>query len=216
MRTGGVISINKIPNHKFQNPKRNYQFSIINYMVKLQDKYKKEVVPQMMKEFGYKNIMAVPKIEKVVINSCFGKEVVNKTSQEREKFLQNMINDLTLIAGQKPQLIKSKKSIASFKLRKGIEIAARVTLRRGRMYDFLERLIYLALPRSKDFKGIDQKSIDEKGNLNIGFKEHISFPEIITEKEKTIFGLEITIVTNAKNKEEGLRLFKLLGFPIKE
>ncbi|MBU2539980.1 50S ribosomal protein L5 [Patescibacteria group bacterium] len=184
-------------------------------MLRLKDKYKKEVIPVMMEKFGYKNVMAIPKIVKVVINSCFGKEVATKTSQEREKVVQNVTNDLTLISGQKPRIVKSKKSIAGFKLREGLDIAVAVTLRKDRMYDFLERLIYLTLPRSRDFQGINPKSIDQKGNLNIGFKEHISFPEVITEKEKTIFGLEISVVTNAKNKEEGLRLFKLLGFPIK-
>ncbi len=184
-------------------------------MTRLFEKYQKEVVPVIMEKFGYKNPMAVPRIEKVVLNSCFGKEAATKTSQEREKIIQNVLNDLTLISGQKPKIVKAKKSIAGFKLRTGIEIAVMVTLRKNKMYDFLERLIYLTLPRCRDFKGIDQKSIDEKGNLTIGFKEHIAFPEVITEKERTIFGLEVTIVTNAKNKEEGLRLFKLLGFPIK-
>ncbi len=185
-------------------------------MDKLKTKYEKEAIPQMMKKFGYKNKMAVPAIKKVVINSCFGKEVVSKTGSEREKIQNLIMQDLTLIAGQKPNLMKSKKSIAGFKLREGLEIAAMVTLRKSRMWDFLERLIYLSLPRSRDFKGIDAKSIDKKGNLNMGFREHISFPEIFTEKEKTIFGLEITIVTNAKSKEEGLELYKLLGFPIKD
>lgn len=185
-------------------------------MEKLKDKYQKEAVPEMMKKFGYKNRMAVPAIKKVVINSCFGKEIAGKTGSEREKMQNLILQDLTLIAGQKPNLVRSKKSIAGFKLREGLEIAAMVTLRKGRMWDFLERLIYLSLPRSRDFKGILVKSIDKKGNLNIGFKEHISFPEIFTEKEKTIFGLEITIATNAKSKEEGSELYKLLGFPIKD
>ncbi len=185
-------------------------------MQSLREKYQKEVIPAMMKKFGYKNPMAVPRIKKVVINSSFGKEAVVKTSGEREK-LQNLISqDLSLIAGQKTQLVKSKKSIAGFKLREGLEIAAVATLRKGRMWDFLERLIYLSLPRSRDFKGILAKSIDKRGNLSLGFKEHISFPEIFTEKEKTIFGLQITVATNAKSKEEGLELYKLLGFPIKE
>lgn len=184
-------------------------------MERLKEKYKKEVIPAMMEKFGYKNVMAIPKIVKVVINSCFGKEVATKTSQEREKVVQNVVNDLTLISGQKPRVVKSKKSIAGFKLRGGLDIAVAVTLRKDKMYDFLERLIYLTLPRSRDFQGLNSKSIDQKGNLTIGFKEHISFSEVITEKEKTIFGLEISVVTNAKNKEEGLRLFKLLGFPIK-
>jgi len=184
-------------------------------MEKLQIKYKEEVIPIMIEKFGYKNAMAVPKITKVILNSCFGKEVVGKTSQEREKIVNNVVQDLTAISGQKPKVIKAKKSISGFKLRIGTEIAVAVTLRKKMMYDFLERFINLTLPRSRDFKGIDPKSIDKKGNLTIGFKEHIAFPEIISEKEKTIFGLEMTIATTAKNKEEGLRLFKLLGFPIK-
>lgn len=184
-------------------------------MKSLKEQYKKEVVPQMMEKFGYKNQMAVPKIQKVTINSSFGKEVANKTSGEREKVQNLVVQDITLISGQKPTLVKSKKSIAGFKLREGLEISAKVTLRKERMWSFLERLIYLTLPRSRDFKGIDQKGIDKKGNLNIGFRENISFPEIFTEKEKTIFGLQVTVTTNAKNKEEGLELFKLMGFPIK-
>jgi large subunit ribosomal protein L5 len=160
--------------------------------------------------------MAVPSIRKVVLNSSFGREAVTKTGAEREK-LQNLITqDLASITGQKVNLAKSKKSIAGFKLREGLDIAAVVTLRKQRMWDFLERLIYLSLPRSRDFKGIDIKSIDKNGNLSIGFKEHIMFPEIFTEKEKTIFGLQVTITTNAKNKEEGLELFKLLGFPMRD
>ncbi len=185
-------------------------------MPSLKEKYNKEVAPQMQKVFGYKNTMAVPKILKVVINTCFGKTAVTKTSGEREKVQNLIMQDLSSISGQKPKLVKSKKSIAAFKLREGLEIAAMVTLRKNKMWDFLERLVYLSFPRSRDFKGISQKTIDKKGNLNIGFREHISFPEIFAEKEKTIFGLEITIVTNAKSKEEGLELYKLLGFPIKD
>lgn len=169
----------------------------------------------MTQKFGYKNRMAVPHIKKVVINSSFGKESVAKTGQEREKMQNLIMQDLALISGQKPKTMKSKKSIAGFKLRQGLEIAAVATLRKNRMWDFLERLIYLSLPRLRDFRGIDSKSIDKRGNLSIGFKEHVSFPEIFTEKEKTIFGLEVTVVTNAKSREEGLELFKLLGFPIK-
>ena len=184
-------------------------------MMRLKEKYQKEVVPEMIKRFGYKNKMAVPKIEKAVINSSFGRQVSGKTSQERERIINHISEDLSLIAGQKPKLIKSKKSISGFKIRKGVEIAVLVTLRGKRMYDFLERLIYLVLPRSRDFKGINQKSIDERGNLTVGFREHINFPEIFTEKEKTIFGFEITVVVNAKSKKEGVELYKLLGFPIK-
>lgn len=185
-------------------------------MQSLKEKYKKEAIGKMMEKFGYKNKLQVPSIKKVVLNTSFGKEVVGKTASEREKLHKNVLQDLALIAGQKPNLVKSKKSIAGFKLREGLEIAAVVTLRKKRMWDFLERLIYLSLPRSRDFKGLDLKSIDNEGSMSIGFKEHIMFPEIFTEKEKTIFGLQVTIVTNAKNKEEGLELFRLLGFPMKE
>jgi len=184
-------------------------------MDNLQQKYEKEVIPAMMQKFGYKNPMAVPRIKKIVINSSFGKEVVGKSASEREKIQNLIMQDLSLITGQKTNLVKSKKSIAGFKLREGLEIAAVVTLRKRRMWDFLERLIYLSLPRSRDFKGINPKSIDRNGNLSMGFKEHVSFPEIFTEKEKTIFGLEITVATNSRSKEEGLELYKLLGFPLK-
>ena len=185
-------------------------------MESLKEKYNKEVVPELMKRLGAKNIMAVPSMKKVVINSSFGKAVVGKSASEREKIQNLIMQDLSLIAGQHTNLDKSRKTIAGFKLREGLEIAAVVTLRKQRMWDFIERFIYLSLPRSRDFKGIDTKSIYKRGNLSMGFKEHISFPEIFTEKEKTIFGLEITFVTNAKTKEEGLELYKLLGFPLKE
>ena len=184
-------------------------------MEKLKERYQKKVVQLMMKKFGFKNPMAVPKITKVTLNTSFGKNAVTKTSSEREKMQNLILQDLSLIAGQKPSLIKSKKSIAGFKLREGLHIAAMVTLRKSKMWDFLERLIYLSLPKSRDFQGLQTKGVDKGGNLNIGFKEHINFPEIFTEKEKTIIGLQVTVSTNAKNKEQGLELFKLMGFPIK-
>ena len=185
-------------------------------MENLKQKYNKEIIPAMMKRFGYKNPMAVPKITKITLNSSFGKNTVSKTSGEREKIQKFILNDMSLIAGQMPKLVKSKKSIAGFKLREGLEIAAMVTLRKQRMWDFMERFIYLSLPRSRDFQGLNPMSIDTRGNMNMGFREHISFPEIFIEKEKTIFGLEVTISTNAKNKEEGEALFRLLGLPLKE
>ena len=185
-------------------------------MDKLQEKYKKEVIPAIMKKFGFKNPMAVPKITKVTVNSSFGRESVTKSGSEREKLMNLISGDLALISGQRPKIIKSKKSIAGFKLREGLEIAAMATLRRARMWDFLERLIYLSLPKSRDFKGIALAAVDQGGNLNIGFREHINFPEIFTEKEKTIFGLQITVSTDAKNREQGMELFTLLGFPLKE
>jgi large subunit ribosomal protein L5 len=184
-------------------------------MLRLQEKYQKEVIPQMMEKFGYKNRMAVPEIEKVVINTGFGKLVSGKTPEEQKKIYQPILEDLTLVSGQKPILKGAKKSISTFKIRKGMPVGAMVTLRGKRMNDFLERLIHIALPRSRDFQGIDQKSVDKKGNLTIGIKEHIAFPEVSPEKVKNIFGLEVTVVTNAKSREEGVELLRLLGFPIK-
>ena len=184
-------------------------------MTHLQNKYQKEVIPAMKEEFGYKNNIAVPKLEKVIVNCGFGGVIASKTGQEREKLLEYITQDMALITGQKPALREAKKSISGFKLRKGAVVGAMVTLRGKRMYDFLERLIYVALPRSRDFRGINQKSIDQKGNLNIGFREQIVFPEITAEKEKSIFGLEVTVVTTAKSRKEGIKLLKLLGFPIK-
>jgi len=181
----------------------------------LREKYQKEVIPQMMEKFNYKNPMAVSKIEKVVINTGFGRLISNLTGQDQEKTVNFILNDLSLICGQNPVKTRAKKSIAGFKIRKGVPIGARVTLRRKKMYDFLERLIHIALPRSRDFRGIDSKSVDEKGNLTVGIKEHICFPEVSPEKAKSIFGLEITVVTTAKSREEGLELLRLMGFPIK-
>ncbi len=185
-------------------------------IVKLKDKYTKEAVPAMKKKFGYKNIMAVPKIDKVAINTSFGRMITEKTSDEKKKIKEAILNDLSLITGQRPILTKAKKSISSFKLREGMEIGAKVTLRKKKMYDFLERLIHITLPRSRDFQGINPKSIDKEGNLTMSIKEHISFPEISPEKTKFLFGFELTVVTTAKNKEQGLELFKLLGFPMKK
>jgi large subunit ribosomal protein L5 len=181
----------------------------------LKEKYEKEVLPKMMKKFGYKNKMSVPKIEKVVINVGFGKLISEKDSQEQKKIQEAILEDLAQISGQRPVLTKAKKSISGFKLRKGLPIGAKVTLRRKKMYDFLERLINFGLPRSRDFWGIPENSVDKNGNLTIGIKEHIAFPEISPEKTKFIFGFEVTVVTNAKDREKGLELFKLMGFPIK-
>ena len=184
-------------------------------MPSLKEKYRKEVIPAMMEKFGYKNIMAVPKIIKVIVNTGFGKLIAGKSSEEQKKIYEPILEDLTLVTGQRPVLRRAKKSIATFKVREGMPLGATVTLRRERMYDFLERLIYIALPRTRDFRGIEPKSLDEKGNLTHGIKEHIVFPEILPEKVKNIFGLEVTVVTTAKNRKEGLELLKLMGFPIK-
>ena len=182
----------------------------------LKEKYEKEVIPVMMERFGYKNKMAVPKIEKVVVNTGFGRLVGGKTPEEQKKIQEAILGDLALICGQRPVLTRAKKSISGFKLRKGTPIGAKVTLRRQKMWDFLVRLIHIALPRSRDFRGIKEQAVDERGNLTIGIKEHICFPEISSEKVKNIFGLEVTVVTTAKNRQEALELFKLLGFPIRQ
>ena len=155
------------------------------------------------------NIMASPKIEKVVINIGLGRALRD------EKFLEVALRDLALITGQKLKTTLAKKSIANFKIREGLIIGAVATLRGRKMSDFMDRLIKIALPRTRDFRGIDAKSIDKSGNLTIGVKEHIVFPEIKGEEVRNIFGFEVTIVVKAKNREEALTLYKNLGFPIK-
>jgi len=184
--------------------------------MRLKEKFIKEVVPAMQEKFGYKSSMAVPKIKKVVLNTGFGRLVVSKTGDEPKKIVDAIVGDLTLISGQKVMATKAKKAISAFKTRQGMLIGACCTLRGQRMYDFLERLINIALPRSRDFQGIDPKSVDRGGNLTVALKEHIAFPEILPEKTRAIFGFEITIVTTAKDQKEGLALLKLIGFPIKQ
>ncbi len=185
-------------------------------MKHMRETYQKEVIAGMKKKFGYTNSMAVPRLEKVVLNIGIGKLVGAKTGQDREKTIQAVMEDLAAIAGQKPALTQAKVSIATFKLRKGMASGAKVTLRGKRMEDFLDRVVHIVLPRSRDFRGIDPKSVDPMGNLTLGFKEHIFFPEISPEKVRSSLGLEMTIVTSAKNKEQGLELFTLLGFPFKK
>lgn len=162
-----------------------------------------------MAEFGYKTVMAVPKIEKVVLNAGIGRAI------KEDKFVEKVKQDLTKLSGQKPVARLAKKSIAGFKLREGTEVGVSVTLRGRRMYDFIDRLISIALPRTRDFHGIEPKSFDQKGNLTIGVKEHNIFPEIHYESLKDIFGFEISIATTAKKREEGIALLRLMGFPIK-
>lgn len=181
----------------------------------LKDKYIKEVIPAMRGKFGYRNVMTVPKIEKVVVNTGFGRLIAGKTSEDQKKIYKAILNDLTLITGQRAVLTRAKKSISGFKIRQGMPVGAQVSLRGERMFDFLERLIHIALPRSRDFRGVDSKSFDREGNLTIAIKEHIAFPEISPEKVKNIFSFEITVVTTARSREKGIELLKLLGFPIK-
>ena len=178
-------------------------------MLSFKDNYQKKIIPALKKELGVKSVLALPKIEKVVVNIGLSRALKD------EKFLQVAIQDLTLITGQKPKTTLAKKSIANFKIREGMVVGAMVTLRDRRMYDFINRLINIALPRSRDFRGINAKSIDKAGNLTIGIKEHIIFPEIKGEEVRNIFGFEITIVVKAKNRDEAVILYKALGFPIK-
>lgn len=174
----------------------------------LQEKYKKEVAPALRVRFGYKNIMAVPRIEKVVVNAGVGRFREEKQQEEIQKYIM-------LITGQKAARRGARQAIASFKTRRGLTVGYRVTLRGKRMYDFLSRLINIALPRTRDFRGIEIKSFDPRGNLTIGVKEHIVFPEMIGEDYRFLFGFEVTVVTMAKKKEEGVELLRLMGFPIK-
>jgi large subunit ribosomal protein L5 len=183
--------------------------------IDVKEKYTKEAVPQMMKVFSYKNTMAVPRIFKVVLNSGFGKLIAEKGGDEGKKIIEEAKEALALISGQKAALTIAKKSIAGFKLRKGSPQGAKVTLRGPRMYDFLERLLCLVIPRTRDFRGLDPSLVDTKGSFTLGMKEHTFFPEVPVEKVKTSLGLEVTVVTSAKTKEEGLELLKLLGFPFK-
>lgn len=180
-----------------------------------QEQYAKHIIPEMKKKFGYKNSFAVPRVLKVVLNTGFGKTISGKTGEEAKKVMEDIMRDLALIAGQKPSFAKSKKSIAGFKLRQGIPIGAKATLRGKRMYDFMERFVKVVLPRSRDFRGLPSTSFDKSGNLNVGIREHVFFPEVPLDKVRHQFGLQITFSTNAKNVEEGKELFKLFGFPLK-
>lgn len=179
-------------------------------MNNLKIKYQKIVVPEMKKKFGYKSELAVPRLQKAVINSGVGR------IREDKQAIEELLKILSLISGQKPASAKGKKAIASFKTRVGMVLGYKVTLRGARMYDFIYKLINAALPRVRDFRGLDLKSVDGQGNLTIGFKEHTAFPETINENTRGIFGLEISIATNAKSRDEAIELFKLLGFPFKK
>ena len=179
-------------------------------MPKLLEQYRKKVIPALQKEFGIKNIMAVPKVGKVIVSVGVGKIAKD------EKIVEKIANDLAKLTGQKPVYRKAKKSIASFKVRQGVNIGLMVTLRGKRMYDFIDRLISVALPGSKDFRGIEVKNFDKNGNLNLGIKESSIFPEVTYETLKDIFSLEVTVATTARDKQKGIALLRSLGFPIKK
>ena len=179
----------------------------------MQETYRAKAIPALQKKFGYKSIMAAPLIKKVVLNSSFGKMASGKSNEDARKMGESIAMDMALIAGQKPVLTLARKSIATFKLRQGAPVGVKVTLRGQKMYDFLDRLIHVMFPRSRDFKGLKTSYIDENGNLSIGIKENLFFPEISPEKSKVHFSLEVKITTSAKTKEEVLELFLQLGFP---
>jgi len=178
-------------------------------MARLKELYNKELVPQLMKDFNYKNVMEVPKLEKIVINMGLGEATQNV------KILDSAVVELSTISGQKAVITKAKKSIASFKLRQGMPIGCMVTLRKDQMYEFLDRLVNISLPRVRDFKGIAGNAFDGRGNYSLGIKEQLIFPEIDYDQVDKIKGMNITIVTTAKSDKEGKALLKLMGMPFR-
>ena len=179
-------------------------------MTRLYDRYTREAVPALKKEFGYTNPMEIPRLEKVVLNVGLGDAVSNA------KLIEVVCNEVAAITGQKPVVTKARKSIASFKLRQGMPIGVMVTLRRDRMFEFLDRLMNVALPRVRDFRGVSPKAFDGKGNYALGIKEHIIFPEIAIDKIEKVYGMNICVVTSAKTDDEARALLKLLGMPFKK
>jgi large subunit ribosomal protein L5 len=180
-----------------------------DYEPRLKKKYKEQVIPQLMKEFGLKNVMEVPKLDRIVINMGLGEAVQNA------KLVEAATEELRAITGRKPVVTRAKKSIASFKLREGLPIGAMVTLRREQMFEFFDRLVSLALPRTRDFKGVSPKAFDGRGNYTLGIREQIIFPEINYDKIERIKGMNVTFVTTAETDEQGRALLKLLGMPFR-
>jgi len=178
-------------------------------MARLQDQYKAEIVPKLKEKFGYRNVMQVPKLSKVVVNMGLGDAI------ENVKVIETAAAEIGIITGQKPVVTKARKSIANFKLREGVPIGVMVTLRRDRMYHFLDKLIAIALPRVRDFKGVSPRGFDGRGNYTLGIKEQIMFPEVNYDKIDKIRGMNITIVTTARTDEEGLELLRLMGIPFR-
>jgi large subunit ribosomal protein L5 len=178
-------------------------------MARLHDRYKAEIVPILKEKFGYRNVMQVPKLSKVVVNMGLGDAI------ENVKVIETAAAEIAIITGQKPVVTKARKSIANFKLREGVPIGVMVTLRRDQMYHFLDKLIAIALPRVRDFKGVSPKGFDGRGNYTLGIREQIMFPEVNYDKIDKIRGMNITIVTTARTDEEGLELLRLMGIPFR-
>ncbi|MCS7228871.1 MAG: 50S ribosomal protein L5 [Candidatus Kryptonium sp.] len=177
---------------------------------RLKKLYQEVIIPEMMKKFGYKNVMQVPRLVKIVVNMGVGQ------ATQEPKLLEMAMKELAKITGQQPVIRRAKKSISNFKLRAGMAIGCKVTLRRERMYEFLDRLINAAIPRIRDFRGLSDKSFDGRGNYTLGIKEHIIFPEINVDEVERIFGMDITIVTTAKTDEEAYELLRLFGMPFRK
>jgi large subunit ribosomal protein L5 len=178
-------------------------------MSRLKTLYRQDLIPRLTERFSYRNVMQVPQLSKIVLNMGLGEAIQNI------KILDSAVDELALIAGQRPVVTRARKSIASFKLRAGVSIGCRVTLRGERMYDFFTKLVNIALPRVRDFRGVSGKAIDGRGNYSLGIKEHIIFPEIDYDKIDKIKGLNITVVTTAQTDEEGKELLKLMGMPFR-
>lgn len=176
-------------------------------MARLKEKYRQEIIPTLMKEFSFKNVMQVPKLEKIVLNVGLGEAIQNI------KLLDAAVNELGMITGQKAVITRAKKSIAGFKLRKGMPVGCRVTLRGDMMYEFLDKFICVALPRIRDFRGVSPKAFDGRGNYAFGVKEQIIFPEINQDKIASVYGMDIVITTSAKSNEEGKALLRHFGMP---
>lgn len=185
--------------------------------LKLEKKYKTQIVPELKKEFHLKNEMAVPKMVKVVVNAGIGRILMSSAQgKTRDELLGEIKADFSAIVGQMPLETKARKSIAAFKIREGMTIGLSATLRGKRMYDFLDRLINVALPRVRDFRGLNSNSFDEMGNLNIGIKDMMAFPEVPPTSTRHIFGLQITVVVDSKSKEQAVALCRAVGFPLKK
>jgi large subunit ribosomal protein L5 len=182
----------------------------IKIKTRLSDTYKKEIVPGLMKKFGYKSVMQVPHLHKIVVNMGVGDAVADP------KILEEAVKELETITGQKPSIRKARKAISNFKLRQGVNIGAMVTLRRERMYEFLDRLVNIALPRVRDFRGLSDKSFDGRGNYSLGIKEQIIFPEINVDRIGKVLGMDITIVTTAQSDNEAYELLQSFGFPFRK
>ena len=181
-----------------------------DYKPRLIDKYKNEVAPHLQKKFGYKNVHQIPRLEKISINAGVGEAI------QDSKALEGAVSDITLISGQKPVITKAKKSISNFKLRQGMKIGTKVTLRKDNMWEFIDRFISIAIPRIRDFRGFSDKAFDGRGNYSLGVKEQIIFPEINVDKIDKIRGMDITFVTSANTDEEAYELLLSLGFPFKK